>query len=1159
MLECARQQVLEGQLLRPAPEVLPVQPVSGHLQDAQDVPPLAIRNLVTQSVPTQLLKQRVLGRCHAREPLGIRSQLLGAWPRCGNARHELGAQAQAGSPVFELLAVGVREAGLETGKGQPVQGLAELGDQCGLLGRRHAAPVFEQQLLRPGVGVTGLGPWRPVRLARVHGRNVASSHAESHPPARFAATGCPSRSHGRAERRDAVSWADPMSAADPPLDELVVECLERLEDEGPGALDALCAAHPQRAHALRERIESLRGVGLLEGTSAGEEVPDFPDALGEFRLLERIGGGGMGVVYRAEQPSLDRTVALKLIRPEQLYFPGARERFRREVLVAAQLSHPGIVPVHSVGEEDGVPYFTMEVVQGASLAEIIESLAGRDPARLAAADLRAAVGCAADARSEHNPPRPPGGTWVEACIDIARQVAQALGHAHRRSVLHRDIKPSNVLLDREGRALLCDFGLASSRGEERLTRAGTFVGSLPYMAPELLEGGREADARADVYSLGVTLYELLTLQNPFLSERSDQIARRVQAGERARPREWNARISGDLETVVLTAMDVDPERRYASAEALAQDLTNVLEHRPISARPASARLKAWRWTQRHPGWATAVGLGVLVVVGGPLAFAVQQRAARVSIEAQKQEAERQRNWAEADFRRALEALDLLTRVGSEDLEHVPRAGRARQRLLHAALEFHLDFLEQRGDRPELVERTARSYLSAGRIHSSLGQYEDGRAALEQSIARFEELPDPSVDQRRELAEAYGWLAGIRDSVGQPQESIAAEGRAIEILTALVEQPDALPQDRVSLATRRVALASGIRSDGRPAEAERILVDVRADLEALAPRVEVRNALAGALNELAQCAVDQGRWADAVEPFHSAVAVLTEFAEERSLDRYIADSAMAARASLAVVLNELDRPDEALEQLRVAATLGESLVRDYPSFPAYQNKLMIAYVNIASIYRETGRRELAREPTLRAKELGERLLMDFPDSVQYAMNVAGTLPNLASDLMDSGEHERAFELLEDALEETRTLVERFPTAKPLHNVLLDTHMTMVLACQALGKHGEAVDYALSAPTFDRAMWCRVAANYVCKCIAAAGRDPTLSATERRETQDRYARIAIDFARQTGEFGYEQSFFESLQEGEWAAALRGRPEFDELIAEMGTALRAQDASE
>src|SRR5688572_4139649 len=215
---------------------------------------------------------------------------------------------------------------------------------------------------------------------------------------------------------------------------LIAACIEHIDREGERSLDAFLAGHPADAAFIRERVAALRTAGLLP---AGGTTAAFPERLGDFRLLRRLGSGGMGVVYVAVQESLQREVALKMVRPEHLYFPGARERFRREVESVARLQHPGIVPIYLVGECNGVPFFAMELVRGKTLAEVIQALPRQDVADFTADTVRQAVGDSSSAERVDL-----GRSWVEAVLRIGLQVAEALAHAHERGVLHRDIKPS---------------------------------------------------------------------------------------------------------------------------------------------------------------------------------------------------------------------------------------------------------------------------------------------------------------------------------------------------------------------------------------------------------------------------------------------------------------------------------------------------------------------------------------------------------------------------------------------------------------------------------------------------------------------------------------------------------------------------------------------
>ncbi len=398
------------------------------------------------------------------------------------------------------------------------------------------------------------------------------------------------------------------------VERLLVEILDRPEQDWTAALDASCKAHPNQAITLRRRMQTLMESGI--GAPAPTTPP--PDQLGDFRLVRRLGEGGMGVVYLAVEEPLGREVALKVVRPEHLHFAGARERFRREVEATAKLEHDGIVPIYRFVEDAEVPFFTMALVRGHSLARVLERLRGRSPAQLDCADIGELFEAGGDQKRF-------GRSWIEFCVHTTQQTARALQHAHERGVLHRDIKPSNLMLRNDGSVRILDFGLALHEGDQRMTKTGSTLGSLPYLAPERLRA-KTTDRRSDVYGLGVTFYELLTLQSPFLDHDPEETRRRIAAGHPPRPSLLNAAVPWEVETVCLKAMDIDPARRYESAAMFAEDLENILQLRPIQARRPSVPLRTRRWTQRHPTWAAVLILGLLALVGGPLILWIQARS-----------------------------------------------------------------------------------------------------------------------------------------------------------------------------------------------------------------------------------------------------------------------------------------------------------------------------------------------------------------------------------------------------------------------------------------------------------------------------------------------------------------------------------------------------
>ncbi len=383
-------------------------------------------------------------------------------------------------------------------------------------------------------------------------------------------------------------------------------------------------------------------------------APAAPERMGDFRILRVIGQGGMGIVYEAEQVSLGRRVALKVL-PQALRLDATRKaRFEREARAAAKLHHTNIVQVFGVGEHDGLPYYVMQLIDGRGLDMLLLELrsapATSIPATLAAsppheprpADNGATLALppspadglalppptpteagAATIRSGSGGSSSSGARRSSYWRDVARigvQVADALEYAHRQGILHRDVKPSNLLLDAQGTVWVTDFGLAKADDSDNLTQAGDIIGTLRYMPPEAFEG--RGDRRADIYALGLTLYELLALRPAYGEADRHQLVKQVMNTEPERLDRINALIPRDLITIVHKAADRDPERRYQTAGELAADLRRFLADEPIRARRVSQVERYVRWAKRNPGVAMLGGALTAVLVLGLVASLV---------------------------------------------------------------------------------------------------------------------------------------------------------------------------------------------------------------------------------------------------------------------------------------------------------------------------------------------------------------------------------------------------------------------------------------------------------------------------------------------------------------------------------------------------------
>ncbi len=361
-------------------------------------------------------------------------------------------------------------------------------------------------------------------------------------------------------------------------------CGSRLESTGDRRTCLACAL----AGALDQPPENvLVHEAVPEGHGMGNPALR---RFGEYELLAEVARGGMGVVYRARHLSLGRIVALKMVLFGTFARTETQDRFRAEARTGARLKHPHIVPIHDFGTLDGQPWFTMDLIDGPNLGDVLKQ--GPFPSE------RAAL--------------------------LMKDLAESVAYAHREGVLHRDLKPSNILLDAAGAPHLTDFGLAREVNlDSSLTLSGQALGSPNYMAPEQAIDARNATARADLWSLGAILYHLLTGRPPFVGATVTETLRALKEDEPLAPRTLNAGTPRDLETICLKCLQKEPEGRYASAQDLADDLGRFLDHQPVHARPVGRIERGWRWCRRRPALAAASGivllLALVVSIGSPLA------------------------------------------------------------------------------------------------------------------------------------------------------------------------------------------------------------------------------------------------------------------------------------------------------------------------------------------------------------------------------------------------------------------------------------------------------------------------------------------------------------------------------------------------------------
>jgi eukaryotic-like serine/threonine-protein kinase len=346
-------------------------------------------------------------------------------------------------------------------------------------------------------------------------------------------------------------------------------------------------------------VNCLLRSGFADNDVEADETTRHPDRskpgndgspieFGDYELLEEIGRGSQGVVYRAWQKSLNRVVALKVIALGHWATEPHVKRFRREAEAAARLNHPSIVPIYEVGERDGACYFSMGLVEGGQLDAILES-------------TKADSSC-----GEREP------MAIRSAVELIVRLARTVQYAHEHNILHRDIKPGNILLDAKGEPHLTDFGLARLvEADSTVTRTREVLGTPSYMAPEQAAGEHTKIGKAtDVYGLGAVLYQLLTGQPPFAGGTTYETIRLLLNTEPRKPRALNRKIDRDLSTICVKCLEKDPQRRYLSALALAEDLKHWLKHEPIQARRTRLFVRGKKWVQRKPAIAAVISLAL---------------------------------------------------------------------------------------------------------------------------------------------------------------------------------------------------------------------------------------------------------------------------------------------------------------------------------------------------------------------------------------------------------------------------------------------------------------------------------------------------------------------------------------------------------------------
>ncbi|WP_435009259.1 protein kinase domain-containing protein [Tundrisphaera lichenicola] len=905
-----------------------------------------------------------------------------------------------------------------------------------------------------------------------------------------------------------------------------------------------------------------------------------------YRALRLHARGGLGEIFLAVDGELNREVALKEIQEKHGDRLDSQFRFVFEAEVTGGLEHPGIVPVYGLGRyADGRPYYAMRFIRGDTLKVAIRrlhgSLKGKRDALAHSLEFRKLLS-----------------RFVAVC--------QAIDYAHSRGVIHRDIKPDNVMLGPHGETLVVDWGLAKalnrpepppdhfgpkplrplSGTDGSATMEGSVIGTPSYMSPEQAAGEVETlGPGSDIFSLGSTLYDLLTNQTPFRGKGLTEIIESVRIADFPAPRAVNPSVPAPLDAICRKAMALRSADRYPTAGELAVDLERWLADEPVTAYPEPFTARVSRWGRRHR---TSVAVGLALILTASTGLAISH----VLISREKARTER-------NFVRARSAVEeMLNKVGEVELADVPQMEPVRRDLLDKALKFYLEFLAERGNDAWSRLETGRAYVRLGDIREMLGLYTQSEANYRAAIGLLERLvdgPDADPHARRGLARAQAGLGVLLKKSGRSLESEALLRRALEGRKALASEfPDDQDDARALAATRYQLGTLLARLKDRGAEDESAYRSAIEEQEALIARpeatLEARRELARYLNNLG--ILQAGAEPDKAEAtFRRAMKIQDELEAQSLGNAGFRWQRARTRNNLAILLSRAGQVDDAGPLYDQARTGLDSLSADFPSVPDYRREEAMTLNNLG-LLREVkpAEGELPLDLFRRALDDQRRLALDFPEVPDHRQKLAITCIHLG-DLLRTSEPAEADAFLQEAVSLTSKLAAEHPevpeyqaalgrasTERALMlrglnrgdeaaNLLISAIRSLELAREGnpreatydrflveahndraetllkLGRHAELATEAgqLAEVLPDRPEPRLAAAKYLVRAMDLASADPALAVSKRVEARESYARGAVKEIRRALEKGPDGA--QALDDPGFAP-LKGRADFEKL---------------
>jgi serine/threonine protein kinase/tetratricopeptide (TPR) repeat protein len=737
-------------------------------------------------------------------------------------------------------------------------------------------------------------------------------------------------------------------------------------------------------------------------------------SFGHYELIAPIAKGGMGIVYKARQRNLNRVVAIKMILSGQFADQQDVDRFYAEAEAAAALSHPNIVAIHEIGEVQGQHFFSMDYVDGQSLAALVQES-----------------------------PLPP-----RRAAEMVRTISETMQFAHDSGIIHRDLKPGNVLLDKKQRPLITDFGLAKQvTNQSQMTMAGAVIGTPSYMPPEQAAGKLdEVGPWSDLYSLGAILYECLTGRPPFRAATPFETIRQVMESEPLSPRLVNPSVPRDLETICLKCLQKERLRRYESAQEFADELGRFLRGEPIKARPISQVGRLWRLCKRNPVTSSVIAAAVFILVAATIistGFYFQTAAALALSEQSDKDAR-----GVVDF--------FLTRFSEDALLNQPGMQKTRKELFEKALTLYQKFLTDRGNDPSIQDELAGALFRVGAITEVLQSLDDALPSYSKAREMQERLLVLRPNDPKRLKALGDTLVALGTVWVRKKDFDAARkdlGRAVEIRKKLVSTDTADTEYQRTLANAYMNIGLMELNAGRLAAARQPFEEAQKIREGALQRdranVKIRRDLGKGYYNLGTLDQTEGNRVQAETHFSHAVAVFEELTAVPNPDLDNQSLLAICYRLLGDVLSD-DRVAERRTWYEKSLDRLEPLARQNPDVIGYQTARAEVLLNLFELEMQAGNAAAARAALQRARDIYKPLVERFPGAPRYQRDLAVTLRELAIMEDAAGEAKTAADDLAAAIRYLTALVEKYPQEADYTQQLEDTKAVMLTGSATTAK-------------------------------------------------------------------------------------------------------------